>query len=365
MVSAIAVSVPGTAWAQSSDWGSSAGSDGAAAEQKPNSGNADQPVAAPVSAGKPVAYSQPFFLPTNTPAYGATKTETNPELKKLYYQIGGTPSATWLDGSHGNEDARLKKILDNAQAAGETPQFVIYGIPNRDCSGWSAGGHSNGASYKQWIDKVSATIGDAKTVVVIEPDAINFCGQPEESTQRHERKALLNYTAQTLKRNNPNTAAYLHAGGEGMQANHAAAAIADSGIEHLRGFAVNVAGHGATEVEQAWAEEVVTELEALGIKDKYYVVDTSRNGVGDPPATSNSFASCNNFNAAVGPRPTASTTAPHADAYLWIKQAGNSDGDCGSGGPAAGEWYPDLAKAVIERAIDQNIIEEEAVPADF
>ena len=48
-------------------------------------------------------------------------------------------------------------------------------------------------------------------------------------------------------------------------------------------------------------------------------------------------------------RPTASTGDPNADAFLWIKHPGESDGAC-NGGPVAGTWWADYALGLAQRA---------------
>lgn len=46
---------------------------------------------------------------------------------------------------------------------------------------------------------------------------------------------------------------------------------------------------------------------------------------------------------------TAATADPLADAYLWIKPPGESDGAC-NGGPEAGAWWPEYALGLAQRA---------------
>lgn len=79
---------------------------------------------------------------------------------------------------------------------------------------------------------------------------------------------------------------------------------------------------------------------------KYSIVDTSRNGLG---RWSGSEYWCNPPGRALGLRPTAHTASRLADAYLWIKLPGESDGTC-KGGPSAGTWWPEYALGLAERA---------------
>ncbi|MBW8802861.1 MAG: glycoside hydrolase family 6 protein [Catenulisporales bacterium] len=100
----------------------------------------------------------------------------------------------------------------------------------------------------------------------------------------------------------------------------------------------------------------------------HFVVDTSRNGLGawTPPAGTYSDAQtwCNPPGRGIGARPTAATGVPLADAYLYIKTIGESDGGCtrgtagpgdpeygGSVDPAAGAWWPAQALTLARNAV--------------
>jgi endoglucanase len=45
------------------------------------------------------------------------------------------------------------------------------------------------------------------------------------------------------------------------------------------------------------------------------------------------------------------------DAYLWIKTPGGSDGDCHAGDPPAGGWFQSYALGLVQRAVDNKIID--------
>jgi len=71
------------------------------------------------------------------------------------------------------------------------------------------------------------------------------------------------------------------------------------------------------------------------------VIDTSRNGAG--PAPDSELNWCNPSGRALGTPPTVATGGAHADAYLWIKRPGESDGTCGKGDPPAGTFVNQYA----------------------
>lgn len=97
-----------------------------------------------------------------------------------------------------------------------------------------------------------------------------------------------------------------------------------------------------------------------------FVIDTSRNGQGPWAAPAGWVGDaetwCNPPDRGLGIRPTTDTGHPLVDAYLWIKVPGESDGQCfrGTGGPldpirgiqdpAAGQWFPEQARELIELA---------------
>jgi endoglucanase len=98
-----------------------------------------------------------------------------------------------------------------------------------------------------------------------------------------------------------------------------------------------------------------------------FVMDTSRNGQGpwQPTVTyPDAQTWCNPPARGAGPRPTAATGLPLADAELWIKTPGESDGPCNRGiagsttdparggmtDPAAGVWFPQQALELAQLA---------------
>ena len=59
---------------------------------------------------------------------------------------------------------------------------------------------------------------------------------------------------------------------------------------------------------------------------------------------------CNPSGRALGASPTADTAGPHADAYLWIKRPGESDGSCRRGDPPAGHFVNQYAIELARNA---------------
>jgi endoglucanase len=113
-----------------------------------------------------------------------------------------------------------------------------------------------------------------------------------------------------------------------------------AGIAGADGFALNTSNYVGTEENIAYGKE----LSAL-VGGKHFIVDTGRNGNG--PNDANEW--CNPDGRALGHPPTVSTGEPLADAFLWVKPPGESDGTC-NGGPRAGEWWSEYALGLARRA---------------
>ncbi len=277
----------------------------------------------------------PFYVnPTSAAMVAAgSANPSSPELTA----IANTPQAYWLDQafSPATVAGTVSKYTGAAQAAGAMPVLTLYGIPHRDCGSYATGGFSTGADYSRWIDGVASGLGSSPAAIILEPDALAMadCLSPE---QRQERFALMGYAVDTLTRN-PAAAVYIDGGhSRWLSADEIAARLNQVGVAHARGFSLNTANFYTTDEEIGYGEAV----SAL-TNGSHYVVDTSRNGAGPAPETGLHW--CNPSGRALGAPPTTATAGAHADAYLWIKRPGESDGSCDRGEPAAGRFVNQYA----------------------
>ncbi len=296
-----------------------------------------------VNDGNPLA-GMPFYVDPSSKAMVAAKNSPSPELEA----VANTPQAYWLDQAFpaGSVGTTVSRYAGAAQAAGAMPIFSIYALPNRDCGSYAAGGFGSGDSYRAWIDGIAAGVGDRPATFIVEPDAIAMAGclGPE---QRDERFALIRYAVETLTRN-PAAAVYIDAGHpRWLSAEDAAAGLQQAGIDRARGFSLNTTNYYTTEESIGYGEAVSGMTGGA-----HYVVDTSRNGVG--PIDDSPMNWCNPAGRALGTPPTTATAGPHADAYLWIKRVGESDGSCASGQPAAGVFVNQYAIDLARNAGQQG-----------
>ena len=228
-----------------------------------------------------------------------------------------------------------------------------------------------------------------------------------------ERYAILNDAVDTLAKLAPNAAIYLdgtHSGWLGV--GEAAYRLVHAGVQRAQGFFLNVSNYQTTDTSnqfgtwvsmciaagtagpawvldpttggphfdwcpsqynsaadyaldysEAYRATVTAGLQGMlgdAVATTHFVVDTGRNGQGPwtPTATyPDPQVWCNAPGSGVGLRPTRATGVALADAYLWLKPPGESDGSCNRGvvgsttdpewggivDPIAGAWFPEQA----------------------
>lgn len=324
-------------------------------------------------------------------------------------------------------EQQARQTTHRATGKGQMPVLVAYNLPFRDCSQYSAGGATSVAEYKAWIDGLAAGIQDREAAVILEPDGLGiipwyttvsgdseWC-QPDEAdsaTAAEDRFEMLNYAVDTLTAL-PSTSVYLDGTHSGwLSVGDAADRLVKAGVQQADGFFLNVSNYELTEKQLkygTWVSKCVyyattidpgnfsgcgsqyypaqpNDFSTWGLTDTWYaqnvdtapngpseptdlphfVIDTSRNGQG-PWAAKRTYPDpqtwCNPPQRGLGEVPTTNTGNELADAFLWIKVPGESDGECNRGlgagaidpewgivDPAAGSWFPEQALDLIENA---------------
>jgi endoglucanase len=256
------------------------------------------------------------------------------QMEKIYSQ----PEAKWLGDWNSNIYTDTKTYVDQAAALGKVPVMIAYNIPQRDCGSYSAGGANNPDGYRAWIKGLADGIGTRNAVVILEPDALTLT-DCLSSTDKATRFLLIKEAISTLRAKG-GTIVYVDAGHSNwIAANEMATRLKSAGIELANGFALNVSNYNWTADQIKYGETISSQ-----IGGKHFVVDTSRNGTGP-----NGGEWCNPQGRALGAKVTTSTGSAYTDAFLWLKNPGESDGTC-NGGPSAGVWWPEYALGLAQRA---------------
>jgi endoglucanase len=282
---------------------------------------------------------------------GSTTTATTPIGQALYVSpsyanagrsaaLSSQPIAEWYGDWTPTPKDSVNTLVGAAANQKKLAQIVAYDIPHRDCGNYSAGGAKDAATYKTWIRDIAAGIGNREAIVILEPDALAQMDCLGSSDQ-NERVSLISDAVNVFK---TQTKAYVYvdAGTSAwIGADDMASRLSRANVANARGFALNVSNFQTNASSTAYGNTVSSK-----VGNKPYVIDTSRNGRG--PTGDNQW--CNPPGRGLGKKPTTTTGATNVDAYLWIKRAGESDGNC-NGGPAAGQWFESYAQMLIQNAV--------------
>ena len=324
-----------------------AGSGDDRAPGRPEAGRGAQ--SRPAPGPNPLAGRTFYVDPANTASEqaGYWERENRAADARELRKIGDRPVAHWLTGGT-DASAAVDALVGAAAARRQLPVLVAYNIPNRDCGSFSSGGAASPEAYRAWLRSIVTGLKQRPAVVIVEPDAVphvvDGCGGQEA-----ERYALLAEAVTTLKAS-PGAVVYLDAGHPAWvgDTRMLADALTQAGVDEADGFSLNVSNFIRTEENLAYGAKLSDAL-----RGRRFVVDTSRNGAG--PVTGGTEINggpswCNPPDRKLGPAPTTDTGHPRADAFLWIKRPGESDGACRPGEPPAGKWWPEYALDIAKRS---------------
>lgn len=278
----------------------------------------------------PIAGRRLYVDPNSTARRQAeTLRRARPQDAALIDQIARQPTARWIGDWVGDVGREVNSAVSTITGAGALPVFVAYNIPGRDCGLYSAGGARGSDAYRRWIRSFAGGIRGRNALVILEPDALPGMDCLNAERQR-DRMALIADAVQTLKAQR--ALVYIDAGHARWHTPETMAQrLRQAGIAQADGFSLNVSNYINNAANIAYGERL---SRLLG--GKHFLIDTSRNGVG---AETNW---CNPRGQALGVVPTTRTNHPLIDAFLWVKQPGESDGTC-NGGPRAGSWWNEIA----------------------
>jgi cellulose 1,4-beta-cellobiosidase len=312
-----------------------------------------------------------------------TSITKHPDLKTILTRAENIAAAYWIDtiARIGNVTRVLDGALAQQQRTGRKTlaTFVVYDVPNRDCAAAASNGEitcSDNActaginTYKtKYIDPIVAIwkkYPNLPIVAFIEPDSLaNLATNMDLAKCQQAENAYItgiSYTIQQIA-TLPNVVMYLdaaHGGWLGWDDNRQKIAQVFNnvlnkagGANKIRGFVTNLANYQPlgtlsssddpcnlkSQYNQAINEVIYVNmlsqsLSNAGIRDKRFVIDTSRNGVTNMRKDCSNW--CNINNSGFGRRPTADTSFTGLniiDALFWVKTPGESDGTSDSGAP--------------------------------
>ncbi|GAP83087.1 putative exoglucanase 3 precursor [Rosellinia necatrix] len=318
-------------------------------------------------------------------------------LKASAAKVADVGSFLWLD--------TIANIAKFDAAVADLPcedilGLVIYDLPGRDCAAKASNGelkYNEISKYKsQYIDPIVAKIKahpNSAFALIIEPDSLpNLVTNADLQTCKDSKSAYEEGVAYALKSLNlPNVVMYIDAGHGGWLgwndnlkpgAEELAKVYKNAGSpKQVRGIATNIAGWnawdkspgefaGASDAqwnacqnERLYVEKFGAALKTAG-HPNHAIVDTGRNAVTGLREEWGNW--CNVNGAGFGVRPTSSTGYELADAFVWGKPGGESDGTSDTGAtrydsfcgkpdafkpsPEAGEWNQAYFEMLLKNA---------------
>ncbi|KAI1826518.1 1, 4-beta cellobiohydrolase [Xylaria intraflava] len=327
----------------------------------------------------------------------AVEAITDATLKEAAAKVADVGSFLWLDSI-----ANIAKFDD---AISDLPcdhilGLVIYDLPGRDCAAKASNGelaYTDLDRYKtEYIDPIVAKIQanpNLAFALIIEPDSLpNLVTNAALTTCQQSASAYEEGVAYALQSLNlPNVVMYVdagHGGWLGWDANlqpgaeELAKVYKNAGSpSQVRGFSTNIAGwnswdqspgefstdpdgqYNTCQNEQTYVTKFGAALAAAG-HPNHAITDTGRNAVTGLRDAWGDW--CNVNGAGFGVRPTADTGLELADAFVWGKPGGESDGTsdstatrydsfCGLAdafkpSPEAGEWNQAYFEMMLQNA---------------
>gem|GEM_PF-415253 len=253
-------------------------------------------------------------------------------------EIACQPQAIWVTGGTPQGAAtRVGTAVTDAQTKTKIPLIVLYNIPQYN-SLTLASGMTDGAAYHTWITEIAKAVGTKQAWIIMEPDAVAISFS-YTTADRATRLATLRDAITTLRSLAPNARIYLDGGHSAWRDIPTIASyLKSAGLDLADGFSTNVSNFRLTSSEVVYAKSL-----SAATGGKKAIIDIGRNGNG-PTSTAEW---CNPSGRALGGKPTQTTGEAVVDAFVWIKNPGESDGTC-NGGPTPGKFWLSYAVGLVQ-----------------
>jgi endoglucanase len=296
----------------------------------------------------PLAGARFFVDPQSAAALAA---RSHPALNVIASQPGTARFGSFSYGSPYVPDigTAVSRYLTRAAATepGTVPLLATYRLVH--------GVRGNGDSpaeqqaYHNFIVGFAQGIGSYPAVLFLEQDALIT----SPGLNRHGlavRLAELNDAINVLTSTCPHLVIYLDAGAaDALHARDAASLLNRAGVAKIQGFFLNSTHFDWTSREIRYGEQI-----SRMTGGKHFVVNTGEAGRG--PLTPRNVVRegnevlCNPPGRGLGPKPTTRTGYRNVDMFAWTSNPGESGGQCGTGAPPTGAYWPAYALMLIHNA---------------
>jgi len=204
------------------------------------------------------------------------------ERKRLLAKIALRPKAKWFGAWIPTRDIGSKVRGYIANATGGDPDVLVSMtvfrmVPWEQETCERLPTRNERQQYHRWIDRFAAATGHAHAAIILQPDG------PFALCAPHGSRLPSRMIADAARRfaELPHASVYIDAGASDWPKDDPATAatiLERAGIEHARGFALNVTHYTSTAENIRHGAAVVAELARRGIEDVHFVVSTAENG---------------------------------------------------------------------------------------
>ena len=218
--------------------------------------------------------------------------ETDPTRKAMLAKIAKTPKARWFANCDSCNVPRVREIVaryvKDAQRSSPRSlvQLAIFGLwpdgevvdGKRPKMSWSM------TRYQAWIREIAAGIGSARVAIILEPDLAISANHGNDGRNMPDptpvtRMRMAAWAASYLSTTLRGESIYLDAGSaDWLYVDEAVRLLRNSGIQHVRGFALGATHYDSVPSNVAYAAKLNAALARAGIPGKHAVIDTADNG---------------------------------------------------------------------------------------
>jgi endoglucanase len=240
----------------------------------------------------------------------------------LIWKIAREPKNIWVGRfTSPNFRVKVQRIFDAAHAQGAVPALTVLRAQSVGCSAtYDGGGSAEDARTREWYRDLASAIGSQRAVIAFEPDSLGTIDCHARS-RRAARYRLLRYGVEQLTAL-PNVSLYIEAGASDWEgASRMAPKLRRVGVAMADGFMLNATHYDWTRANIKYGVDL-----SRRVGGKHFVINTAENGRGPDhqrlPNGRRLTIWCNPPGRGLGPAPTAETSHPLVDAYLWINRPG-------------------------------------------
>jgi len=259
---------------------------GATAASAPTAGALPQNPADPLAGGPWGVYPGPWDAGLRA-AYQSAKSSGKTSRANLLAKEALQSRVIWFTQTFptdkiASQMAKFVSIVQNGDPDTLVPIAIFRQFPHTEAKRDVPLTAAEQTAYRRWIAAAAKGVGNARALIVLEPDNAEVAPQPNPAAMTtagravHER--LVSYAAKTFAAL-PNTSVYIDAGdADWLHLKDAVTLLEKSGVRYARGFTLGATHYSSVAGNVTYAASIAKALAKAGYPGKHAVIDTADNG---------------------------------------------------------------------------------------